>query len=272
MKSAKARETTTPDVATPTGPVLFERDQDVAVLTMSLAPHNLVGRALSVALISGLAESVDKGCRAIVLRSNLRHFSAGADLTLFDNQGVSFEESLNPLGVLRAFEECPLPVIASVHGVALGGGFELALACDMIIAASSAKLGLVEVSLGLHPLMGGIQRVIQRVGSARAKEIVMMGRRYDAATLERWHIVNRVVPDGQLHELTLAFARELALGPTVAHGCTKRLANIFLRDGMDAADAAMAEVQKPIWKSGDLERGLQSYREKGPGLAKFAGN
>ena len=242
MGSAKATATASANAAVRARAVLFERDGDVAVLTMSLAPHNLVGRELSIALISGLAEAVDKGCRAIVLRSNLRHFSAGADLALFDNQGASFEENLDPLGVLKAFEECPMPIVASVHGIAVGGGFELALACDMIIAASSAKFGLVEATLGLHPLMGGIQRVIQRVGVARAKEIVMMARRYDAATLEAWHIINRVVPDAQLHELTLAFARELALGPTVAHGSTKQLANIFLRDGMSAADATMSDV------------------------------
>lgn len=271
MKSAKSTAASV-GAAASSKPVLLERDGDVAVLTMNHAPHNLVGRELSTALISGLAEAVKDGCRAIVLRSNLRHFSAGADIGLFDNQGATFEEDLNPLGVLRAFDECPVPIVASVHGVAVGGGFELALACDMIIAASSAKFGLVEATLGLHPLMGGIQRVMQRVGAARAKEIVMMGRRYDAATLEGWHIVNRVVPDAQLHELTMAFARELALGPTIAHGSTKRLANIYLRDGMAAADAAMSDVQKPIWKSGDLERGLQSYRDKGAGLAKFAGN
>jgi len=271
MNSDNATANTT-NVVTSNRPVLLERDGDVGVLTMSLAPHNLVGRELSTALISGLAHAVETGCRAIILRSNLRHFSAGADLSLFDNEGASFEESINPLGVLKAFDECPVPVVASVHGVAVGGGFELALACDMIIAASSAKFGLVEATLGLHPLMGGVQRVVERVGAARGKEIVMMGRRHDAATLERWNIINRVVPDAQLHELTLAFARELALGPTVAHGSTKRLVNIYLREGMVAADNAMSDVQKPIWKSRDLERGLRSYREKGAGLAKFAGN
>jgi enoyl-CoA hydratase/carnithine racemase len=267
-----ATEGTSPKSQAATGPVLVERDGDVAILTMSFAPYNLVGAVLSPALISGLAQAVDMGCRAIILRSNLRHFSAGADMAMFDNQGANFEESLRPLAVLKAFEECPLPIIASVHGIAVGGGFELALACDLIVAASSAKLGLVEASLGLHPLMGGIQRVIQRVGVARAKEIVMLGRRLDAATLEQWHIINRVVPDAQLYELTLALAREIALGPTVAHGGTKRLANIYLNEGMEAADAAMKLVEEPIWKSGDLERGLRSYREQGPGLAKFSGN
>src|SRR3546814_13979766 len=91
--------------------------------------------------------------------------------------------------------DLPIPIIASVHGVCLGGGFELALACDYIIAAQSAKIGSVEATLGLHPLMGGVQRQVQRAGMARAKEMSMLARRYDPATLERWGLINLVVPD-----------------------------------------------------------------------------
>lgn len=253
-------------------PVGFERVGDIAVLTMSFAPHNLVGGELGDALIGALSRSAKEKCRAIVLRSSLRHFSAGADLALFEDRGANFQQALKPLAVLRAFEENPLPIVASVHGAALGGGFELALACDIIVAASSSKFGLVEATLGLHPLMGGIQRLIQRVGTARAKELVMLGRRHDAATLERWGVVNRVVPDAQLNELSMAIAQELALGPTIAHGCTKRLADVYLNEGMAKADAAMAEIAKPIWKSEDLQKGLKSFSDKGSGQAMFSGN
>jgi enoyl-CoA hydratase/carnithine racemase len=252
--------------------VQFDRDGDVAVLTLSHAPHNLVGFELGLALKETLGLATSKGCRAIVLRSKQRHFSAGADPTIFGDCGANFERLLDPVGVLKAFEENPLPIVASVHGVALGGGLELALACDFIVAAQSAKLGLVEASIGLHPLMGGLQRVIQRVGVTRAKEFVMLGRRFDAATLERWGLINRVVPDAQLQEVTMTLAQELARGPTVAHGSTKRLANIYLEHGMTAADAAMAEVQKPIWASEDLQIGLRAFGEKSAGaLAVFKG-
>ena len=251
--------------------VKFERVGEVAVLTMSFAPHNLLGEGLSRALMAALSRATEEKCRAVVLRSSLRHFSTGADLALFEDRGARFQQALKPLDLLREFEEHPLPIVASVHGVALGGGFELALACDIIVAASSSKFGLVEVTLGLHPLMGGIQRVMQRVGAARAKEMVMLGRRHDAATLERWGIVNRVVPDAQLNELSMAVAQELALGPTIAHGCTKRLVNMYLNEGMAKADTAMAEITKPIWKSDDLQSGLKSYSEKGLGQAIFTG-
>lgn len=252
--------------------VLFERDGDVAILTMQHAPHNLVGEVLTKALIASLAKSRAEGCRAVVLRSSMRHFSAGADLALFADRGAKVQSQVNPLGVLRAFEELPVPVVASVHGVALGGGFELALACDMIVAAGSAKFGLVEATLGLHPLMGGIQRMIERVGGARAKEFVMLARRHDAATLERWGVINRVVPDAQLAETTMTIAHELARGPTIAHGCTKRLANVYYGEGMAAADQAMEQIEGPIWQSEDLKRGLAAFSAKGPGMAVFSGN
>ena len=262
---------TVEDNAVQSKTVSLERVGDVAVLTMGHAPYNLMGGVLAGALREALARAVDEGARAIVLRSRLRHFSAGAELSMFDDQGATLQEELDPIGLLQAIEENPLPIVASVHGIAVGGGFELALASDFIVAASSSKFELVEATLGLHPLMGGIQRVMQRAGAARGKEMVMFGRRYDAATLEKWGIVNRVVPDAQLQDLTMAFAQELALGPTVAHGCTKKLANIYLRDGMAAADAAMAEVEKPISRSQDLITGLKTYREKGAALATFVG-
>jgi enoyl-CoA hydratase/carnithine racemase len=253
-------------------PTHFERVDDVGIITMTFAPHNLIGRTLSVAIVEELEHAHSAGCRAIILKSGLRHFSAGAELELFENGGERLSADLDVEGVLRTFEGLPIPIIASVHGVAVGGGFELALASDMIIAAASSKMGLVEVSLGLQPLMGGVQRVIQRAGVNRGKEIVMLGRRHDAATLEKWGIVNRVVPDDKLADVTMAIARELANGPTVAHGATKRLANVFLAEGMKASDEAMTEIRAPVLASEDLKRGLAAFQTSGPGSAVFKGD
>jgi enoyl-CoA hydratase/carnithine racemase len=245
---------------------------NVAVLTMNYRPYNLSGPTLSGALIGRLREAVDLGQRAVLLRSGLRHFSAGADVDLFDER-IEREgrARLDPIEVLGAFENLPIPIVVAVHGVCLGGGLELALACDYIVAAQSAKIGSVEVALGLHPLMGGIQRQVQRLGMARAKEMSMLGRRYDAATLERWGLINLVVPDDKLESASLAVAQELANGPTVAHAATKRLALIAANEGIEAADRAMFEEQKGIWASRDLKEGLKSFRANGPGLAIFEG-
>lgn len=249
----------------------IERVGDVAILNMVSVPHNLVSVKMTTALKTALKMAVEDKCRAIILSSGLRHFSAGADLVLFENKGAQFRSEFDAVGVLDAFEELPVPIVASVHGVALGGGFELALACDFIIASASAKFGAVECSLGLNPLMGGIQRLVQRAGVARAKEMTLLGRRHDAATLESWGVINKVVADTDLRQASLTIATELAAGPTLAHACTKRLINTYLRDGMKKADQAMDEIGTPIWTSEDLQRGLDAFQEKGPGHARFIG-
>jgi enoyl-CoA hydratase/carnithine racemase len=252
--------------------VTVKHEGPVAVLEMRFAPHNLLGPALMQGVVDGLAAAELAGARAVLLKSGLRHFSAGADLSLFEAaMGKADGLSVSPAEFLSKLETFPLPVVAAVHGVCVGGGFELALACDLIIAARSAKIGSVEATIGLNPLMGATQRQVQRAGVARAKEMSMLGRRYDAETLERWNIINRVVDDEHLGEASLALAQELAHGPTLAHRITKRLANLAANEGVAAADAVMEEWQKALWASEDLEIGMESLMKNGPGLAKFVG-
>lgn len=254
--------------------VEYEQRGPVSVLTMVYRPYNLLGPKLMGALVGAFSTAREAGSRAIVLRSGLRHFSAGADVSLFgarSEQGGRSQSEIKGVDFLKFMELLPIPIVASVHGACLGGGFELALASDYIVAASSAKIGSVESALGLHPLLGGIQRQTQRAGAMRAKEMSMLGRRYDPATLERWGLVNLVVADEMLEKATFSIAEELAHGPTVAHAATKQLVHIAVNQGVGAADEAMAEIQKPIWASEDLQIGLASFRANGPGLAKFVG-
>jgi enoyl-CoA hydratase/carnithine racemase len=256
-----------------------ERNGPVAVITMDYRPYNLIGPTLRASLHPALLGAVEGGARAVLLRSGLRHFCAGADVAAFSGRmtqetGAPGASNANAasLETLDLLETLSIPIVASVNGVCLGGGLELALACDYIIAGASSKLGSVEVTLGLNPLMGGIQRQVQRIGMARAKEMSMLGRRYDAATLERWGLINLSVPDEQLADVSMSIAQEFARGPTVAHKSTKLIARIAANDGVDVADKAMAELQKPVWASNDLKTGLASFRLNGPGLAAFEGN
>jgi enoyl-CoA hydratase/carnithine racemase len=262
-QAPSAPTATTPSVST-------AMDGAVAVVSLQSKPYNLLNVQLCLDIIEGLNWSRRQQARAVILRSSLRHFSAGADLdAMVEAANNSDVVDWHLLDVLRAFDEHPAPIVASVQGVCVGGGFELALACDLIVAAQSAKIGSVEATVGLHPLMGGIQRVAQRAGAARAKEMAMLGRRYDAATLERWNIINRVVPDEELETATMVLAQELAHGPTIAHAATKRLVAAAIDDGVAAADEAMAEIQRPIFRSQDFQTGVSSYREKGIGMATF---
>src|ERR1700732_2484251 len=246
-------------------------DGPVAVVTMNHRPYNLMGREFTEQLIDALHWAGQSGARAAILRSGLRHFSAGADL---DDMLDAATGGGGTLGwpspqMLRAFDELPIPIVAAVHGNCLGGGLEIALACDLIVASESAKIGSVEATVGLHPLAGGIQRLTQRAGAARAKEMTMLARRYDARTMERWNVINRVVADERLDQAAATLARELAAGPTIAHAATKALVTIAVNDGISAADTAMAELQKPIFLSEDFRTGVASLKANGPGMASF---
>ncbi|MGA7049925.1 MAG: enoyl-CoA hydratase/isomerase family protein [Mycobacterium sp.] len=252
-------------------PLAREMDGQVAVLTMQLAPHNFLGIALFTALLDGIRWAADQRARAVLLRSGLRNFCAGADVALFDSVEGGVAPDLDVVELLREFDTLPIPILAAVHGVCLGGGLEIALACDLIVASESAKIGSVEAAIGLNPLMGGIQRITERAGAARGKEMGLLARRYDARTLERWNIINRVVPDEQLAEVTLTLAHELANGPTIAHASTKAIVSHTVSHGVQATDEAMRELQKDFWKSDDLKAGLASLAANGPGAARFEG-
>src|SRR5260370_8557696 len=156
-----------------------EEEGPVSSLTMQYRPYNLLGQSVRGASGDGIATGRDGGSRAIILRSGLRHFSAGADVAQFSTrieQGGRSQSAIGGIDFLKLLELLPIPIIARVHGVCRGGGFELALACDYIVAASSAKFGSVAVALGLHPLPGGIQRQAPLAGAMGAQGISMTGR------------------------------------------------------------------------------------------------
>ena len=254
-----------------TPPVGREMDGHLALLTMQYAPHNFLGTELTAGLLEGLQWAKDQGARAVLLNSGLRNFCAGADLAMFESAYRGVAPDIDLVEVLRAFDSLPLPIVAAIHGVTVGGGLEIALACDLIISSESAKIGSVEATLGLNPLMGGIQRVTERAGAARAKEMALLARRYDPRTLERWNIINRVVPDEKLGDVSVTVAQELANGPTLAHASTKAIVSYTLAHGVPAADEAMRDLQADYWNSEDLKRGLESLAANGPGAARFEG-
>jgi enoyl-CoA hydratase/carnithine racemase len=251
----------------------FERQGDVGVVVIDDPPLNLFGRELSTAVVEALDEAEGDGVRALVIRAEGKVFTGGADVNVFD--GLTPETADEFIGRLleltHKVEAMPFPVVACVHGLCLTAGFELSLACDMIWAAESAQFGLVEIVVGLTPLMGGTQRVAERAGPARARELVMSGGLYPAETLERWNVVNRVLPDDDLLEKTMRFAERLAAGPTKAHAATKRVVRAFLDEGVRGADDRMAEIGGPLFGTEDLQGAVRSFLEEGPGKAGFKG-
>ena len=142
---------------------------------------------------------------------------------------------------------------------------------DRIWATRSARFGLVEIVVGLTPLMGGTQRVAERAGPARARELVMSGGLYESETLERWNVINRVVDDADLESASMRFAERLAAGPTKANAATKDVVRAFLEHGVRGADARVAGIGSQLFATSDLQRAVRSFLEEGPGKAAFEG-
>ena len=251
----------------------FELDGDVGILTLDDPPLNLFGQEMTQAVRACVDEARAAGPRALLVRAEGSVFTGGADVNVF--HGLTPEQAKEFAGELltitHGLEDLPFPTICAVHGLCLTAGFELALACDMIWAAESAQFGLVEIVVGVTPFMGGTQRVAERAGPARARELVMSGGLYPAATLERWNVVNRVVPDDELADKALRFAQRLAAGPTLANAATKRMVRAFLDHGVRGADERVGEIAAPLFETEDLRQAVESFLAEGPGKATFEG-
>jgi enoyl-CoA hydratase/carnithine racemase len=251
----------------------FERHGDVGVVVVESPPLNLYTPALHGDLASALDEAEREPIRALVLRAAGEVFTGGVDVHEFEGRtpDEANETFFALVGLVHRLEELPIPAISSVHGLCLTWGLELSLGCDMIWAAESARFGLVEIVVGLTPAAGGTQRIAERAGPARARELVMTGALYDAAALERWNVVNRVVPDAELRESTMRFAERLAAGPTLANGATKRMVRAYLEGGVRAADERIGAIAGPLFETADLKRAVASFLREGPGKATFEG-
>lgn len=255
------------------GPVRLEHDGPLAVLTFDAPPLNLFDDAMFDGLRAAVDALVAEPPRGLLVRAEGRVVSGGVDVHVF--QGLSPEKAgalwTRLLDLLHDVEDLPCPTVFAAHALCLTAAFELALGCDLLLAAASARFGLVETVVGLTPAMGGTQRLAERAGPARARELVMTGGLFDAATLERWGVVNRVLPDDGFDAAARAFARGLADGPTRAHAATKRLVRAQLDGGARAADAQVPEVAGALFATEDLRNAVDSFLEHGPGKAVHAG-
>lgn len=255
-------------------PITLQRDGNVASIVLENPPLNLFGDDAWGALVSCIEEVERSDARALVWRAEGEIFTGGVDVNSFKRvreQGHAGEAFGSLIPVVRRLEELPIPTLALVHGLCLTAGLEISLGCDMIWATESAKFGLVEAVVGLTPGAGGTQRMAERAGPARAAEFVMSGGLYDAATLERWNVVNRVLPDDQLREKGMKFAHRLADGPTIAHGATKRIIRAHRAGGVDEADRVTPDVFAGLFASEDLKNAVESFLTEGPGKARFEG-
>lgn len=214
--------------------VLFREDGDVAILTFN-RPDKL--NALSPEVLDDLESALDafesSPARVAVVTGAGRAFVAGADIAHY--VGLTIHQYRDFMTRGRAVQDLivrsPKLLVAAIEGYALGGGLEIALCCDLIVAASDAQLGLPEVKLGLLPGGGGTQRLTRIIGPRRALDLLATGRSVTPAELEAWGVVNRVVEPGAALASALELAQQLACRAPRAVRLAKRL----LRDGADAS-------------------------------------
>lgn len=252
--------------------VRHEREGDVAVITLDAPPLNLFDEHVFMDLEQALDAVEANLPRAVLVRADGRVVSAGVDVKVFDaieETGEAEALARRLLAVPRRLEVLPVPTVFAAHGLTLTAAFELALGCDLILAAESARFGLVERVVGLTPFMGGTQRLVERAGPGRARELVYTGELFEAATLHDWGVVNRVLPDDGFDPAVRAFAADLAAGPTRAHAATKRIVRAVLDGGVEAADGITAENAADLFSSEDLKDAVASFLRDGPGKATF---
>src|SRR6185437_4333103 len=246
-------------------------DGPLAVLSIDNPPLNLFDQELMDELSEAVDRLVAEPPRGLLIRADGRAVSGGVDVHVFN--GLSPEQAnemwVRLLDLVHRVEALPLPTVFAAHALCLTAAFELSLGCDLLLAAESARFGLVETVVGLTPAMGGTQRL---AGPARARELVMTGELYDAATLERWNVVNRVLPDEGFEEAAHLFARRLAEGPTRAHAATKAIVRAGLdHGGAHAADEHVPLLAGELFATEDLKGAVRSFLERGPGHATYEG-
>jgi enoyl-CoA hydratase/carnithine racemase len=235
-------------------------EDNVATLVLNRPPQNRIDDQVVDELAAAITAIGGSGARAVLLRSEGENFSFGGDIMSWPEASVHelrarFEHYM---AVFNRFERMPMPVIAAVHGLCFGGGLELALRADLVFASESAMFGHPEQTLGIVTLLGGVYRVAERAGRSRAAEWAMTSERVPAATMERFGVVNRVVPDADLIQEARAFAHRVAQGPTRAHAAHKALLRAWAKGGVAAADDAMFDIAMPLFETEDVQRGLQS--------------
>lgn len=260
------------DQADHAAPVHLERgDEGVALITLDRPKVN----ALSAGLLEALAGILDdlraEPPGAVVVWGGPRRFAAGADIAELADPGrtgrlaAAFRASFDRLAAL------PRPSIAAIAGYALGGGCELALACDLRVVGAGARLGQPEVALGLLPGGGGTQRLARLIGPSRAKELIYTGRQVGAEEALRIGLANQVVPDDEVLGRALAWAAELAAGPSAALAYAKDAIDRGLDGALDDGLDLEAQHFRACLETEDARTGIASFLEHGPGQARFRG-
>jgi enoyl-CoA hydratase len=250
---------------------LERRDDGVAVVTLDNPKVNALSQELLADLFDVARALTDDPPGAVVVTGGERIFAAGADISQFGGPDRARTITEGFHRALDAVAAIPRFVVAAVSGYALGGGCELALACDYRIAGERAVFGQPEILLGIIPGGGGSQRLPRLVGASRAKEMMITGRQVNADEALRIGLADEVVPGDELHERALALAAEVARGASQAQAFVKRAVDEGLDGDLAGALAIEKALFEQVFATEDSRIGVRSFLEHGPGKATFTG-
>lgn len=239
--------------------VTHHLEDKVGVLTIEHPPQNRIGDRMVAELAEALDAIERTGARAVVLRAEGPDFCFGGDIRTWPDMPTHQLRAAftRYLDVFNRLEQLPMPVVAAVQGMCLGGGFELALRADVIVAGESAHFGHPEQGIAITTIMGGVYRVAERAGRARAMEWALTSERVPAARMAEAGVVNRVVPDHAIEKEALTLAAKLAVGPTRAHAAHKALLRTWSVGGVAAADQAMFDISMPLFETEDAQMAMR---------------
>ena len=247
--------------------IYVQTDNHIATLNFNRPDQlNAMNREMMDEIIEAI-ESIneDKEIRVAIIRGKGRAFMAGADIKEYASQTREQFKAFQERGktLYASIENASIPWIAAVDGYALGGGFEIALACDIILASEVAKMGLPEVFLNLVPGGGGTQRLVQKIGINRVKEMLFTGDQYDAITLLDWGIVNQVFKADTFDDKVMDYAKKLYRRPAASIKYLKRLAQVSL--SATSFDQKIEEERKAVidlFYSEEAQKAIQKFMDK----------
>lgn len=234
----------------------YTYDDGVATLTFNNPPQNRLSAELSAGLAAAVQEIAGRDdVRVLLLKATGPDFSYGGDISAWTGMTAEqFSEGLSQtLGLANMFQDLSFPIVVAVQGYCGGGGFELALRGDIIIAADNANFCHSEASIGVFTFLGGVQRVAERVGRTRATQWALTAERVDAQTALDSGLVNEVVPLESLNDAAQAWVDRLKDSATLAHTAHKKLLRAWSNGGIAAADVLLAEMAGQILHSEDAQ-------------------
>lgn len=246
--------------------VTFEQRDALGIIEFSNHPANLMTFELLDLFSDAITRAAGSDIRALLIRSPGDNFCGGVNVGVFEDRNARDARARFARGLpltIHGLENLPFPVVVAVQGLCSAAGLEYVLCADIVFAGKSARFSQVEAKIGTATLLGGIQRLAERCGSVRAKEICFTAAHYDAETFERWNIINYVTEDDELQARAEAFAIDLSQGPTQAFFVSKRLVRAHLDAGIRTADEQILDLAAPLFETHDMQHGVKTLLRVG---------